>query len=130
MKTLSIRWQRLVDKNDHTCPRCSETGDTVKAAFIKLNKALSELEIEVELIEKELDFSIFNQDPLQSNLIWIGDRLLEEWVGGNTGKSKCCDTCAGSECRTILVEGKTYESIPEYLIIKAGLLAASELLTP
>ena len=130
MKILTIRWQRLVDENDKTCPRCGETGETVKTAFEKLKKALSELGIEVELTEKKLDFPIFNQDPLQSNCIWIGDRLLEEWIGGRTGKSQCCDTCGDSECRTISIGENTYESIPENLIIKAGLMAASELLTP
>lgn len=129
MKTLTIRWQRLVDENDQTCPRCRGTGETVKTAFQKLKNALSELEIEVELKEKKLDFTLFNQDPLQSNRIWIGDKLLEEWIGGTTGKSKCCDTCGDSDCRTISVGENTYETIPENLIVKAGLLAASELMT-
>lgn len=128
MKTLIIKWQRLVDHNDQTCPRCNETGESVKTAFEKLKKALSELNIVVELQEKKLDFPIFNQDPLQSNRIWIGDKLLEEWIGGTTGKSKCCDTCGDSDCRTISIGEITYESIPESLIIRSGLLAAAELL--
>jgi len=129
MKTITIRWQRLVDENDQTCPRCRETGETVKKAFVKLKKALFELGIEVELKEKKLDFLLFNQDPLQSNRIWIGDRLLEDWIGGTAGKSKCCDTCGDSECRIISIGEITYEAIPENIIIKASLLAASELLT-
>lgn len=128
MKTLTIKWQRLVDDNDQTCPRCNETGESVKTAFEKLKKALFELGIFVELTENKLDFPIFNQDPLQSNRIWIGDRLLEEWIGGIAGKSKCCDTCGDSDCRTISIGETTYESIPESLIIKSGLLAAAELL--
>lgn len=128
MKTLTIKWQRLVDDNDQTCPRCNETGESVKTAFEKLKKALFELGIFVELTENKLDFPIFNQDPLQSNRIWIGDRLLEEWIGGIVGKSKCCDTCGDSDCRTISIGETTYESIPESLIIKSGLLAAAELL--
>ena len=129
MKTLTIKWQRLVDESDQTCPRCNDTGETVKRAFEKLKRALSELDIEVEFTEKKLDFPTFNKDPLQSNTIWIGDKLLEEWIGGETGKNQCCDTCGDSECRTVLIGEKTYESIPENLIIKASLLAASELIT-
>lgn len=128
MKTLTIIWQRLVDENNQTCPRCGETGGSVKTAFEKLKKALSELEIKVELKEKKLAFPLFNQDPLQSNRIWVGDKLLEEWIGGTTGKSKCCDTCGDSECRTISIGDNTFESIPESLIVRAGLLAAAELL--
>ena len=97
VKTVTIRWQRLVDDNDQTCPRCRETGETVKKAFEKLKKALFELGIEVEIMEKKIDFPLFNQDPLQSNRIWIGDRLLEDWIGGTAGKSKCCETCGDSE---------------------------------
>lgn len=128
MKTLTIKWQRLVDDNDQTCPRCNETGEAVKTAFEKLKKALFELGIFVELTEIKLDLPIFNQDPLQSNRIWFGDRLLEEWIGGIAGKSKCCDSCGDSDCRTISIGETTYESIPESLIIKSGLLAAAELL--
>lgn len=127
MKTLTIRWQRFVNENDQTCPRCEETGDTVKTAFAKLKKALAELNIEVELVKEALDISIFTKDPLQSNCIWIGGSLLEEWIGGRIGKSKCCDTCGESECRTISIGKNTFESIPENLIIRAGLLAAAEL---
>jgi hypothetical protein len=58
----------------------------------------------------------------------ISGKLLEEWIGGETGKSKCCDVCGDSECRTISFGENTFESIPERLIIKAGLLAAAELI--
>jgi uncharacterized protein DUF2703 len=129
MKTLTIRWQRLLNENDQTCPRCGETGETVNTAFGKLKKTLAELNIEVKLNQEALDFSTFTQNPLQSNCIWINGKLVEEWLGGTTGKSKCCDACGDSECRTISIGQNTFESIPENLIIKAGLLAAAELCT-
>ncbi len=44
-------------------------------------------------------------------------------------KSECCDICGPNDCRTIEIENKTYEKIPADLIIKAGLAAASELIT-
>jgi hypothetical protein len=127
MKTLTIRWQRLVNESGQTCTRCQETGDTVKTAFEKLKKALAVLDIEVELEKETLDFLIFTKDPLQSNRIWIGGRPLEEWIGASVGKSQCCDVCGESECRTILTGQNTFEAIPEDLIIAAGLLAAAEL---
>lgn len=129
MKNLTIRWQRLLNEDDQTCLRCGETGETVKTAFEKLKRALAELDIEVVLTKEALDFSTFTKDPLQSNCIWIGGRLLEEWIGGTTGKSQCCDACGDSECRTISFGENTFESIPENLIIRAGLLAAAELVT-
>ena len=127
MKTLTIRWQRLVNESGQTCVRCGETGDTLKTALNKLKKSLSELDIEVELKEETLDFSIFTKDPLQSNCILIGGKTLEEWIGATVGKSQCCEVCGDSECRTISIGQNTFETIPEDLIIRAGLLAAAEL---
>ena len=127
MKTLIIRWQRLVNESGQTCTRCEETGNTVKTAFDKLKKTLAELDIEVELEKETLDFSIFTKNPLQSNRIWIGSRPLEEWIGASVGKSQCCDVCGDSECRTISTGQNTFDAIPEDLIIRAGLLAAAEL---
>jgi len=128
MKQLIIRWQRLVNESGQTCNRCSDTGSTVDKAYNKLKKSLAELGIEVELKKEVLGFSIFIKDPLQSNRIWIAERPLEEWVGATVGKSKCCDVCGESECRTISINQDTFENIPEDLIIKAGLLAAAELI--
>lgn len=127
MKTLTIRWQRLVNESGQTCMRCGETGETLKTAFNKLKKSLSELDIKIELKEETLDFLIFTEDPLQSNRIWIGKKSLEEWIGASVAKSKCCEVCGDSECRTITIGLNTFETIPEDLIISAGLLAAAEL---
>lgn len=125
---MTIRWQRLLDDNNQTCPRCSDTGETVESAFIKLKAALMELGVEVELVKESLDILGFNQNKLQSNSIWINGKLIEEWFGGETGKSKCCDICGDSDCRTISFGENTFESIPENLIIKAGLIAAADLI--
>ena len=70
---------------------------------------------------------MFASDPLQSNRIWIGGRLLEEWIGGTEGQSRCCEVCGEFDCRTISVVNDTYEAIPEELIVKASLLAAAAL---
>lgn len=128
MKKLTIQWQRLLDDKNQTCPRCSETGETVETGARKLKNALAELDIEVELLQKGLDFLSFANNPLQSNSILINGKLLEEWIGGETGKSKCSDVCGDSDCRTISFGENKFESIPENLIIKAGILAAAELI--
>lgn len=128
MKKMTIQWQRLLDDKNQTCPRCNDTGETVKTGALKLKNALAMLDIEVELLQKGMDFSAFANNPLQSNTILINGKLLEEWIGGETGKSKCCDVCGDSDCRTISFGENTFESIPENVIIKAGLLAAAELM--
>jgi len=129
MKTLIIRWKRLVDENDQTCPRCGLTGETVRSAADKLKTALAELGIEVLLKAETFDFPMFTEDPLQSNRIWVGEKPLEEWIGAVVGQSPCCGVCADSECRTLTIGNNTFEEIPEKLIIQAGLLAAANLLS-
>lgn len=129
MKTLKVRWQRLVNDTGQTCERCGSTGEAVQNAFNKLKKALAELGIEVVLETAVLDFAIFSKDPLQSNRIWIGEKPLEDWLGASAGQSQCCDACGDNDCRTLAFGQHSFDAIPERLIVKAGLLAAAELLS-
>lgn len=128
-KTLRIEWQRLIS-NDKTCPRCGSTEEELDKAVSTLNQSLAPLGIEVMLEKKELSLSEFKEAPLQSNRIWINDRPLEDYLGGSVGQSPCCDVCGPSECRTVEIEGQTYETIPSQVIIQAGLTAATQLVNP
>ena len=127
MKTLIIQWQRLL-VDDGTCPRCGATEQEVDKAYMSLKQSLSPLGINVALEKKALDLGGFKKNPSQSNLIMIGKKTLEEWLKAHTGASSCCGPCGDTECRTIETQGKIYETIPAELIIKAGLMAAGELL--
>lgn len=127
MKKLIIKWQRLV-QNNTTCPRCADTGLEIEKAYIKLKESLKHFNIEVLLEKHELTETEFNKNPLISNLILINDKPLEAWISAETGQSKCCSVCGDEECRTIQFRGNIYEAIPENLIIKASLIAASELI--
>ncbi|MGA1864841.1 MAG: DUF2703 domain-containing protein [bacterium] len=127
MKILPIVWQRLVDETGKTCDRCGTTYEGIQKALELLRKALSPLAIEITFEERKIDQIAFANDPSQSNRVWISGRPLEEWLGAQVGQSPCCDICGDAECRTIEVDTKVYESIPADLIIKAGLIAASQL---
>jgi hypothetical protein len=129
IKTLTIRWQRLVSKGE-TCPRCGDTEKEIGKALQTLEQSLNPLGIKVALEKQELKPGEFQKDPLQSNRIWIGGRSLEEWLGLKVGQTPCCQTCGDAECRTVENAGQVYESIPAELIVKAGLLAASSLVSP
>jgi hypothetical protein len=128
MKTLRIKWQRLVDEQGQTCDRCGSTETAVENALRKLKSSMYPLGIDVLLEKEALSPSAFSRAPLESNRVWISERPIEEWLSATSGKSQCCAACGDSECRTLTVDGKTYEAIPAELIIKAGLLAASQLL--
>jgi hypothetical protein len=127
-QTLTLRWQRLVDASDKTCPRCSSTEQEVKKAFKHLKTSLAPAGIQVELETERLDEATFFKAPLESNRIWIDGRSLEDWLGAQTASSVCCGSCAGAECRTVSVGGATYEAIPAGLIVRAGFLAAGKAL--
>ncbi len=127
MRTLLIRWERLVE-GDRTCPRCRSTEEELEKAISTLKRALGPLGIEVLLEKEALSDAQFSQDPLRSNRIWLNGLPLEEWLGGTVGHSPCCDVCGPAECRTVEVGGQVYEAIPADLIVKAGLTAVLEIL--
>ena len=125
MKTLKIKWQRLIS-DEQTCPRCGSTEVELEKAILTLKQSLTPLGIKVNLEKKALSEEEFKKDPLKSNQILLNDQPLEDWIRGEVGQSECCEVCE-DDCRTIEVEGEIYETIPAELIIKAGLLAATQL---
>ena len=125
MKTLVVEWQRLLDEQKQTCPRCGTTEQEVEKAVQQLNHALSQSGVVVSLTKKGIDPDSFKKDVLQSNKILIAGKLMEEWLGAKTGQSKCCETCGDAECRTVVYADETHEAIPADLIVRAGLVAAA-----
>ena len=130
MKNLSIVWQRLVSTQGTTCPRCHSTGEEVQHAVQTLEQALAPLGVMPRLQIKELDETTFLQDTLQSNQILINGQPMEFWLGGQTGSSRCCNECGDNDCRTVEVGGQSYEVVPEELLVRAGMVAATRLLDP
>lgn len=125
---LKIVWQRLVSDEGETCPRCGTTQAAVQQAVNTLAEVLGPLGIEPILETRELDLEAFEAAPIESNRIWIADQPLEAWIGADVGGTRCCTVCGDNDCRTLELDGTTFEAIPERLIVKAGLAAASSLL--
>ena len=128
MKDLTITWQRLIDATGSTCPRCAGTQQEVQRAVERLRAALEPLGVRPVLETREIDTAAFLQQPDQSNRIWIGGRPLEDWLDARSGSSPCCDACGDEECRTLEIDGTRHEVVPEALLVRAGLIAASQLL--
>ena len=127
MKVLTIRWQRLVSQG-RTCDRCGSTQLELERAMKVLTDALRPLGIEPRLQVGEIDQAVFSADPAESNRIWIAGKPLEDWITADVGSSRCCSVCGESECRTVQLGGDSFEVIPEQLIVKAALRAASAML--
>ena len=128
MRSLHIRWQRLVDASGCTCERCGATEVAVDEAADLLRAALGVLGIEVAVDKRTIDAAAFQADPLASNRVWVGGEPLEAWFGGVVGESACCGACGDAGCRTITVDGTRHEAVPSALIVRAGLLAGQKLL--
>jgi hypothetical protein len=129
MKLLPITWKRLVTEGE-TCPRCASTQQNVVSAITKLEAVLRPLGIQPLLETLAINDATFRPDPSESNRIWIAGKPMEEWLGASVGKSSCCSVCGDLPCRTIEVGGTTYETIPEDLIVRAALVAASGMIEP
>jgi hypothetical protein len=127
MKTLPITWKRLV-KDGQTCQRCGSTQQSVLGAMRKLEAVLRPLAIQPTLDTQQMDDAGFRADPSESNRIWIAGRPMEEWLGAGVGMSTCCSVCGSLPCRTMQVGGDTYEAIPEDLIVRAAMMAASAMI--
>lgn len=127
MKPVRILWKRLV-KGGETCTRCGHTGRELEAAVSKPAAALRPLGIEPALETQEIDEAVFKTNTSESSRVWIEGKPVEEWLGADVGMSRCCSVCGDSDCRTLEVGGRTYETIPEEQFIKAGLMAASQMI--
>lgn len=126
MKPLPILWKRLVNEGE-TCPRCGSTQRNLASAVAKLELALRPLGIEPVLETQAIGDASFRAAPAESNRIWIGGKPMEEWLGARAGSSPCCEVCGDLPCRTMELDGQTFEVIPEDLIVEAGIIAASRL---
>lgn len=129
---LKVQWQRLLDVDGNTCDRCLGTQKEISKGVHSLKASLRPLGINVVLEEKSLNSQECTIDVSESNRIWIAGRPLEEWLGAEVGQSPCGSCCSvlgkNVECRTVSFSGETYEVIPAELIMKAGLLAASQIM--
>lgn len=127
MKILPIVWQRLVTSNGETCERCGNTYMEMLRAVEALREQLSPLGIEPVLRTKTISEEEFKAHPQESNRIWLGNKTLEEWLGAETGSSQCCAACGDENCRTVKFDSTVYETVPQALIVAAGLKAAEKL---
>jgi len=139
MLKLKIVWQRLLSPEGKTCDRCDATYHEIFQAVAKLKVALAPLGIEPDLEVRAIDDSKFRKAPSESNRIWVAgqpNRIwvagqpIEEWLNATVGSSPCCSVCGDSPCRTVEIGGQRFEVVPESLLLRASLVAASSLLAP
>lgn len=120
MKTLEIEWRHL-EKDEDTCIRCSDTGEA-------LNEVISKIAYECrphgwEIIFKESKLT--EKDVSESNLILFNGEPIESVLPEAKVSESSCKSCSklisepSTSCRTLEVEGRSYEGIPSSIIRQA-----------
>ena len=131
-----IDLKEMLDDADLVRPRVDAMNVTdlqssvMRVGSLAICSILKVRGIEPVLQTEELDEATFKTNSAESNRVWIQGRPLEDWLGAEVGMSRCCDACGDSDCRTIEVGGRVYDTIPEDQIVKAGLIAASLMIGP
>jgi hypothetical protein len=120
MDRLEIEWRHL-DKDGKTCDRCSDTGETVRAAYADLVKELEPKGWEVSLKEKLLT----DQELPESNSIYLNGIAIENLLPDTRKSENCCASCreilgSPTMCRTLERNGQTFEAIPAAMILEAA----------
>jgi hypothetical protein len=120
MKRVEIEWRHL-DKDGETCNRCSDTGETVRAAYADLIKELEPKGWKVSLKETLLT----DQEIPESNSIYFNGIAIEKLLPDTRKSENCCASCGeilGSPtmCRTLERNGQTFEAIPSAMILEAA----------
>jgi hypothetical protein len=120
MKKLAIEWKHL-EKEGHTCDRCSDTGQAVRDVVAELEGELRREGVAVSLVE-----TLLGVDRIpESNELRFNGVLLEDLLpGARAGENACC-SCAellGAEtsCRTVEVGDRIYEAVSAKLIRQAA----------
>jgi Domain of unknown function (DUF2703) len=123
-KELTIKWQKMVDKDGKSCSHCGATEVELKKAL----KMFEEKGIKVKLEMVSSDSKDKAKSCAESNHIWLNDKPLSGFVSAEVSKAKCSKKCSGhaekaskAKCGVMKVDGKTCKSVQSELIFHAGL---------
>ena len=126
MKELLIVWQRLI-VGARTCERCGNTGANLERAAERLRAELEPKGVRVVLERIELSPAAL----AGSNSVTCNGVPVEELLEAGTGSSPCPSCCemlgAPADCRTLRLNGREFEAIPEAALFRAGMEAARRL---
>jgi hypothetical protein len=92
-----------------TCDRCDATRHELERAVAVLEHVLGPLDVEPRLQVVEIDEASFDFDAGTARRIWISGKSIEDWLAETVG-------------------GATGQPMSERLILKAALVASSELI--
>ena len=113
MRYLPIVGQPFVSSDARNCDGSAATRQELERAVAVLGHALRPLGIEPRLEIVAFDEASFEANAVELNRIWIAGKPMEQWLDETVGSSHRDTIC---------------EASPERLILKAALIASSELI--
>ena len=124
MTTLEIEWRHL-EKDGRTCLRCSDTLQSLQQVITQLAAECGPRGVRIAYRETKLP----PEQLSQSNLILFNGVPLESVLPGASASENECQSCGDlcgqpSLCRSVSVEGRTFEALPAALIRQAACAAA------
>ena len=118
MKELKIEWKHY-DKEGETCTRCNSTGNNIQKAIKVISRDSRFDKAKITFKETKLRA----EEMPESNSVFINGEAIEDILRATASENYChscsCLAGAGTNCRTIELNGKSFEDIPENLILQA-----------
>ena len=116
MKTIDIEWRHLRVEGE-TCERCGDTGALLRELVANLNQECAPRGVQVTLTETPLG----PESIQESNQVLINGKPLEASTPAIRVGSSACASCGDltgrdEHCRTLELDGHSFEVPPAYLI--------------
>lgn len=123
-KTLLIEWQRLFE-DPKDCERCSQTSVEIQRAVEMMRADADFADVDVQVKKHDhvpMEIAVSNSVALNGVPL---EQLLEKLFDGTEVVMTHCASCSCSmdeevDCRAVVVDGKTYETIPTELIVEGA----------
>ncbi|MGC9372144.1 MAG: DUF2703 domain-containing protein [Thermovirgaceae bacterium] len=111
---------------ESTCDPVVKTRETLKTLLEQMGPKMEKIGFQV--VMKEEDLSDTGQDE-RKNMITLacpemdfGEKPLEEIIGAEAAKEEC--SCGDGTCRSLKLEGQSYQAVPPGLITDGMLRVA------
>jgi len=120
MQKLAIEWKHI-ELNGETCLRCTDTGEALDQVVEQLADECRESGWDISFRETIVGI----EDLADSNLILLNGHPLESILPGAAASESQCESCCDFTgdpltcCRTIEIDGFSFEGIPAHLIRQA-----------
>lgn len=125
-KTIVISWKKSDAASCKGCEKCGATEAEVNKAVTSLKTKLADRGFKVRAEERKAVPA--NVKPSEVG-IWVCDIPLETWLAAGVGLKPCDPSqgCQMSSCKVLYVDGRTYETVPADMMMRACFLASDQL---